>query len=69
MQNSQKMVLQEMACNFVTAYIVQVKKLQGVLDGEQALNRVLRFALEGPVSSHPSLSSVVPPEVRAFVSA
>ncbi|KAK4579177.1 hypothetical protein RGQ29_029021 [Quercus rubra] len=45
----------------------EVKKLQGVLDGEQALNRVLRFALEGPVSSHSSLSSVVPPEVRLIL--
>ncbi|KAF3952443.1 hypothetical protein ACB098_06G158300 [Castanea mollissima] len=45
----------------------EVKKLQGVLDGEQALNRVLRFALQGPVSSHPSLSSMVPPEVRLIL--
>nr|POE45056.1 hypothetical protein CFP56_24988 [Quercus suber] len=45
----------------------EVKTLQGVLDGEQALNLVLRFALEGPVSSHPSLSSVVPPEVRLIL--
>ncbi|KAE7996775.1 hypothetical protein FH972_001466 [Carpinus fangiana] len=45
----------------------EVKKLQAELDGEQALNKVLRFALQGPVSSHLSLSSVVPPQVQVLL--
>ncbi|KAG6671146.1 hypothetical protein I3843_Q012700 [Carya illinoinensis] len=45
----------------------EVMKLQGELNGEQALNRVLRFALEGPVSSHPSLSSLLPPQVQVLL--
>ncbi|KAF5467314.1 hypothetical protein F2P56_017148 [Juglans regia] len=45
----------------------EVMKLQGELNGEQALNRVLRFALEGPVSSHPSLFSLLPPQVQVLL--
>ncbi|XP_062156414.1 uncharacterized protein LOC133864177 isoform X2 [Alnus glutinosa] len=45
----------------------EVKELQAELDGEEALNRVLRFALQGPVSSHLSLSSLVPPQVQVLL--
>ncbi|KAB1217867.1 hypothetical protein CJ030_MR3G014723 [Morella rubra] len=45
----------------------EVKKLKAELNEEQALNRVLRFALQGPVSTHPSLSLLVPPQVQVLL--
>ncbi|XP_021910113.1 uncharacterized protein LOC110823922 isoform X2 [Carica papaya] len=43
---------------------VQVVKLQAELDRAQEVNRVLQCALQGPVSSHPCLLSLLPPQVR-----
>ncbi|KAJ4719892.1 Protein of unknown function, DUF547 [Melia azedarach] len=45
----------------------EVEKLQAELDGEVTLNKVLQSALEGPVISHPCLSSLLPPKVHALL--
>ncbi|XP_030512590.2 uncharacterized protein LOC115726724 isoform X2 [Rhodamnia argentea] len=46
----------------------EVTKLQAELDGQQVLNRVLHCALDCPASSHPGLSSLIPPQVQALLS-
>ncbi|TXG49797.1 hypothetical protein EZV62_025672 [Acer yangbiense] len=46
----------------------EVEKLLAELDGEQTLNKVLQCALHRPVViSHPSLSSLLPPQVQALL--
>ncbi|KAF5453564.1 hypothetical protein F2P56_028462 [Juglans regia] len=45
----------------------EVSLLEAELKEEQALNRILRFALQGPISSRPSLCSSVPPQVQVFL--
>ncbi|KAM7263530.1 hypothetical protein ACFE04_001213 [Oxalis oulophora] len=45
----------------------QVEKLEAELVGEEALNKVLLCALNGPVSQLASLSSVLPPKAQALV--
>ncbi|XP_031383111.1 uncharacterized protein LOC116197201 [Punica granatum] len=46
----------------------EVLKLQAELEGEQALNRALNCALHGPVTAHPCLSSLLPPQVQKLFS-
>ncbi|KAG2723756.1 hypothetical protein I3760_02G184500 [Carya illinoinensis] len=45
----------------------EVGMLEAELKEEQALNRILRFALQGPISSRPSLCSSVPPQVQVLL--
>lgn len=45
----------------------EVEKLQDELDGELTLNKVLQCALDGPVISHPLLSSLLPPQVGGLL--
>ncbi|KAJ4848706.1 hypothetical protein Tsubulata_033727 [Turnera subulata] len=45
----------------------EVEKLQAELEEEQAVNKVLHCALHGPVSSHPCLASLLPPQVHGLL--
>ncbi|KAF5729596.1 putative WAP four-disulfide core domain protein 8 [Tripterygium wilfordii] len=45
----------------------EVVKLQEELDGEQALNKVLQCALQGPVVSHPCPATSLPPQVQELL--
>ncbi|XP_024029473.1 uncharacterized protein LOC21394676 [Morus notabilis] len=45
----------------------EVKKLQAELEGEETLRNVLQYALDGPMLSHPCLSSFLPPHVQVLL--
>lgn len=42
---------------------IQVDKMEGVLDRELKVNKILQCALQGPIQSCPCLSSVLPVQV------
>ncbi|XP_050208803.1 uncharacterized protein LOC126659550 [Mercurialis annua] len=46
----------------------EVGKLKGKLKDEEAINKVLHSALHGPVSAHPCLTSLLPPQVQCLLS-
>ncbi|XP_010256914.1 PREDICTED: uncharacterized protein LOC104597181 isoform X2 [Nelumbo nucifera] len=45
----------------------EVIKLQAEFEDEQKLNRALKYAVHGPVSSHPSFSSMLPIQVQVLL--
>ncbi|XP_048231719.1 uncharacterized protein LOC8261658 isoform X1 [Ricinus communis] len=46
----------------------EVENLKTELKDEQAINKVLHCALHGPVSTHPCLTSLLPPQVQGLLS-